>query len=76
MREDGQAGQAMPDARDRGILTLNRRHFVHLHNSGANHLGIIVCSFDPDFEAQSRHIHLAISDGEPGRCLIRVNRPG
>jgi hypothetical protein len=57
MLQAGMANQRIPDdallayatSQSRAVLTLNRRHFVRLHNSGARHAGIIVCTFDPDF---------------------------
>ncbi|MBC7225660.1 MAG: DUF5615 family PIN-like protein [Thermoflexales bacterium] len=84
MLEAGQTGQAMSDeavllfARQEGraILTMNRRHFIRLHRDNPDHSGIIVCSFDPDFEELARRVHRAI-EAEPalqGR-LLRVNRP-
>ena len=84
-QEAGQADQAMPDhdvltyARTTGriLLTLNRRHFIHLHQDIPKHSGIIVCTFDPDFAGHARRIHksLVTEDALAGR-LIRVNRPG
>lgn len=53
--ETGNAGQAVPDAdvlafavaERRVLLTLNRRHFIRLHQETAEHAGIVVCTFDP-----------------------------
>ena len=60
----------------RAVLTLNRKHFVRLHNTEAEHSGIIVCTFDLDFERQAGRIHDAIdSEGELAGKLLRVNRP-
>ena len=50
------AGQAIPDedvlafarAKGRIFLTLNRKHFIRLHNQNPDHPGIVVCTFDPD----------------------------
>jgi len=58
------------------VLTHNRRHFIRLHADQPIHCGIVVCTFDPDFSRQSRHIDEAISthDSLDGK-LIRVNRP-
>lgn len=60
----------------RAVLTLNRRHFIRLHETGRDHAGIIVCTFDLDFAGQARRIHEAIGEHPQlsGR-LIRVNRP-
>jgi hypothetical protein len=80
----GNAGFGMPDERvltfasgqGRVLLTLNRRHFVRLHEAGPTHSGIIACSFDSDFQGQADRIHAAISSsGELANQLIRVNRP-
>ena len=60
----GNAGKAMPDdsvlqfaaGSNRVLLTLNRRHFIRLHNAGIKHAGIVACTFDPDFIALARRI--------------------
>jgi uncharacterized membrane protein len=82
--EAGNAGQATPDeavltfacAQDRAVLTLNRRHFVRLHQITPGHRGIIVCSFDRDPVALAQRVHAAIAESTllAGQ-LIRVNRP-
>jgi hypothetical protein len=59
----------------RAVLTLNRKHFVRLHNSGSQHSGIIACTFDLDFERQASRIHDAIElEGPLSAKLVRVNR--
>lgn len=82
--EAGKAEQSVPDeeilafAADlgRAVLTLNRKHFIHLHRARPEHAGIIVCSFDPDFIGQARRIHAAIvSEAQLSDKLLRVNRP-
>ena len=83
--ESGQAGQAVPDedvlafavAEARILITLNRKHFVRLHQTHADHTGIIVCTFDPDFKALAQRVHAALVDQPQmaGR-LVRINRPG
>ena len=84
IHETGKAGQSVPDkavlafacADDRTLLTLNRRHFIRLHNEQPHHAGIMVCSFDPDFVGLARRIHEAIeSQTQLSGQLIRVNRP-
>lgn len=80
----GNAGKAIPDdavlafacSENRVLLTLNRRHFVQLHQIAPDHCGIIACSFDPDPDALAQRIHAAIAENDPmaGR-LVRVNRP-
>ncbi len=84
IQETGNVGQSLPDkailafanAEGRALLTLNRKHFIQLHNSNPNHAGIIVCTFDPDFIGQARRINKAIeSQPKLSEQLIRVNRP-
>ena len=83
--EAGNAGRAVPDpevlmfaiAEGRAVVTLNRRHFVRLHNLTPDHAGVVVCSFDPDFAAQARRIHESLAGVSDLRGqLVRVNRPG
>jgi hypothetical protein len=82
-QDAGRANQALPDSdvlafavsESRAVITLNRLHFIRLHKKSSNHAGIIVCTFDPNFEMQAERIHNAISKltslkGE----LVRVNR--
>ena len=59
----------------RAVLTINRKHFVRLHNAGLEHSGVIVCTFDPDFERQAGRIDAALESQELAGQLIRVNRP-
>jgi len=83
--DSGRAGQAVPDedvlafavAEERILITLNRKHFVRLHQTHADHTGIIVCTFDPDFKALAQRVHAALVDQPQmaGR-LVRINRPG
>ena len=82
--ESGKAGQKIPDEEvllfavdnNRILLTLNRKHFIRLHNDHPAHAGIIVCTFDPDFEGQAHRIHSAILDQTDfSGVLVRVNRP-
>ena len=85
IQETGRAGQAISDeavlkfAGDAGriLLTLNRKHFIRLHNQKKNQSGIIVCSFDSDFIGLANRIHKAVEGKTdfPGQ-LIRINRPG
>ena len=83
-QEAGRAGQGIEDdvvladalALGRIVLTENRKHFIRLHNSGQDHRGIVVCTFDRDAEALARRIDGAVSGEQPGgRWLVRVNRP-
>jgi Domain of unknown function (DUF5615) len=82
--EAGKANQAIPDedvlefarSQNRAVLTINRKHFVRLHESQKPHAGIIACSLDLDFSAQAARIHelLGAASNISGK-LIRVNRP-
>jgi Domain of unknown function (DUF5615) len=82
--ESGRAGQAIPDAdflafavaEQRIVLTLNRRHFIRLHQTTPEHVGIVICTFDPDFAALAHRIHTAL-EVQPHMVgqLFRVNRP-
>jgi predicted nuclease of predicted toxin-antitoxin system len=80
----GKAGQSLTDqailelatADRRAVVTLNRRHFVQLHETEPSHAGIVVCSLDPDFEGQAARIDQAVAaHGSLASRLIRVNRP-
>jgi predicted nuclease of predicted toxin-antitoxin system len=83
--EAGKAGASLTDksilevatANQRAVVTLNRRHFVRLHETEPIHAGIIVCSLDLDFQGQAARIDQAVAMHESlaGR-LVRVNRPG
>ena len=84
IQETGKAEQRLSDAEvlqfahenDRAVLTLNRRHFIRLHDEQPDHAGSIVCTFDPDFVAQAARIDEAIrSSGDLSGKLLRVNRP-
>jgi hypothetical protein len=83
--EAGKANQSIPDKdvlvfachQERILLTLNRQHFIKLHNTIAEHFGIIACTFDPDYAGLAQRISEICRENEPmiGK-LIRVNRPG
>ena len=84
IRKAGRAEEAVPDAEvleeasgdGRAVLTLNRKHFVRLHNEQSQHAGIIACTFDADFERQAQRIHqvLEAQSNLKGQ-LLRINRP-
>lgn len=85
IHETGRANQAMPDidvlrfaaAERRTLLTLNRRHFIRLHEEFSDHAGIVVCSVDADFVGQARRIDAAIShQASLLGLLLPVNRIG
>jgi hypothetical protein len=82
--ETGLAGKALSDMEvlrfaiddARAILTLNRRHFVRLHNAEPNHSGTIACAFDADFISQAERKNKAIADhGDLTGALVRIHRP-
>ena len=79
----GEAGRAVPDdqvlayatARDRAVVTLNRRDCIRLHQQDANHAGVVVCSIDSDPDALAGRIDQAIAARTSlAGMLIRVNR--
>lgn len=84
IQETGKSDQALPDnevlkfaaTENRAVLTLNRRHFIRLHQDQPQHAGIIVCTVDPDFAGQADRIHEAIgAQSSLSGQLVRVNRP-
>ena len=83
-QEAGNASQRVPDDHvllfaiqdRRTVLTFNRRHFIRLHIQQPVHGGIVVCTYDPDFEALATRINATVAaiptlTGQ----LIRINRP-
>ena len=84
--EAGMSGRAVPDEEvlvhatsdGRALITLNRRHFIRIHESGPKeHAGIVVCHFDPDFEAMANRIHAALAANPDLRGqLLRARRQG
>lgn len=85
VREAGHADRQMPDRAvlefahrvGRTVLTLNRRDFIRLHNSGVEHSGIVVCTNDRNYQSLAARIDQAILTNEPmGGRLIRITRPG
>ncbi len=81
--ETGRANQAIPDEEvltfammeNRAVLTLNRKHFIRLHQQLPEHAGIIVCTFDIDFRGLAQRVDVAIKaqDRLQGQ-LLRINR--
>jgi predicted nuclease of predicted toxin-antitoxin system len=80
----GKANRSIPDedvlayatSQRRILLTLNRKHFVQLHNATPDHPGIIVCTYDADFRALAQRIHeVLVSGTDMCNQLVRVNRP-
>jgi hypothetical protein len=42
-----------------------------------HHSGIVVCTFDLDFDAQAQRVHAAVAAApSTAGALFRVNRPG
>ena len=84
IQEAGRANQQFPDkdvlnlasTEKRAVMTLNRKHFIRLHEVSANHAGIIVCTIDLDYVGQAYRIHQAIKPHATLHgVLIKVNRP-
>jgi predicted nuclease of predicted toxin-antitoxin system len=84
IQEIGRAGKALTDEEvfaftckeNRNLLTLNRKHFIRLHQKNDEHPGLIVCTFDPDFVSLACRIHEAVKQTvQLDRQLIRINRP-
>ncbi|SPF46573.1 conserved hypothetical protein [Candidatus Sulfopaludibacter sp. SbA4] len=84
VQEAGKANRSTSDreilefaiSEKRAVLTLNRRHFIALHNRRPGHAGVVVCTFDVDFAGQAQRIHEALG-AHRDLCgvLVRVNRP-
>jgi hypothetical protein len=83
-QDAGNAGRGVPDidvlnfaiSDSRAVLTINRRHFIKLHDQQAEHWGIVVCSYDSDFAALAKRIDTAlISAADAKGALVPVNRP-
>lgn len=84
MYEDDKANQSLTDEevlsisqdKKRALLTANRRHFIQLHRRQAQHSGIVVCTFDPDFIGQAKRIAEAVRE-RPSleNQLIKIYRP-
>ena len=64
IHETGKAGLALADedvlefarTEQRALVTLNRKHFIRLHQEQPDHSGIVVCTFDLDFAGLARRI--------------------
>jgi hypothetical protein len=85
LKDLGRAGQGLSDhvvlglaiEHGRALVTINRRHFVRLHERNPEHSGIVVCSLDLDFAGQARRISAALAaKGSLAGELLRINRPG
>ena len=83
--EAGKANSAVADsdvlafaaASRRILLTYNRLHFLRLHEQrNTDPSGIVLSTFDPDFERQARNIDSAVrAEVEMRNKILRVNRP-
>jgi hypothetical protein len=83
LRDLGKAGQALIDEAvldlacgdTRCLLTLNRRDFARLHRASPGHAGVIVCTFDLDFDGQAERIHATVTaKASLAGQLIRIDR--
>lgn len=85
-QDAGNTGRAIADeevlrfaaARERAVLTHNRRHFFRLDREfSRQHAGIIACTYDPDETRQAQRIDAAIREarGELHGKVLRVYRP-
>jgi tetraacyldisaccharide-1-P 4'-kinase len=58
------------------VITLNRKDFIKLHRQNSNHFGIMVCTFNPNFEEQAEQIYEVIMRTDTLKnVLLRINRP-
>jgi predicted nuclease of predicted toxin-antitoxin system len=82
VQESGLGGQSITDdevlrfatGHRRVVVTLNRRHFVRLHDEGSEHAGIVVCTVDNDFIALAGRIDVVIRENREFKgWLFRVN---
>lgn len=83
IQETGKADQSVPDdevvrfakGEGRAVLTLNRRHFIQLHQRSPDHAGIVVCTVNPNFASQAEQIDHAVNAMQllAGQ-VIRVDR--
>lgn len=83
LQEAGVGEQALPDEEvlnianslEKGLLTFNRKDFMKLHQAGLTHAGIIICTFDADFQALANRIHHKIKDLDSLKNqLIRITK--
>lgn len=60
---------------NRCLLTLNRKDFIKLHLKSSQHAGIVICTFESDFNALADRIGACLSASEIVGQLLRVQRP-
>jgi len=84
IQETGKAGQAVSDEdvlafvnqEKRVLVTLNRRHFIRLHQQEKPHAGILACTFDANFAAFAVRIDQALrQEIDFIQKVVRINRP-
>ncbi|BBD59999.1 hypothetical protein NIES2109_27920 [Nostoc sp. HK-01] len=84
VQEAGKADQGISDeevlafavSQERSILTINRDDFIRLHRRNDNHLGIIVCTNNRNWEQFATRINESVAKEESLKGkLIRVVRP-
>src|SRR5262245_31070212 len=82
--EAGQANQKIPDSAvlayatglGRAVLTINRRHFIKLHKTTAQHAGIVACTDDKDVAALAQRIHQVVTAVSTlNNQLLRIRKP-
>jgi hypothetical protein len=61
----------------RAVLTFDQRDYVMLHRGWQGHVGIVACTYDPDFASLAARIDVTPSttDDLAGQ-VIRIIRPG
>ena len=83
VQEAGYANKGIDDSevlefarcKGRAVLTLNRKHFIRLHQQDSNHHGIIVCTQDLDFLRQARNIERTLcTERSLLKKLVRVTK--
>lgn len=84
-RDAGRDNRGEPDSEvlafatreDRIVVTTNRKDFFRLHDAGAEHAGIVVCTHDIDCDRLAAGIHHAVESksGSWMRQVVRVYKP-
>ncbi len=81
--EAGQANQGISDnevvayatAKNRAVITLNRKDFIQIHRSGRVHNGVIICKDDRDYRGQAQALHqYLLSQTTLINRLVRVKK--
>ena len=82
--ELGKAGQSYPDdhvlqdaaAEQRVLVTHDRKDFRRLHNNGADHTGMVLCTQDTNARRLAERIDVELSKRATIGCdVINVQRP-